>query len=121
LDDSDENESSEDAKSEDDVPTRDVDDLDPESDYMDSESSGLSKKRRNIKGKDDIRDVIDDENNEDGDHKRFMDDMLQNFQKSSLSQQIESEEEIASRKEEEEKAQYSDNQFWSSGLQNQMS
>jgi len=34
-----------------------------------------------------------------------MDDMLQNFQKSSLlKQQIESEEEIASRKEEEEKA-----------------
>lgn len=87
---------------------------------MDSEFSGHFKKRKGIKGKDDQDNY--DENNEDGDHKKFMDDMLQNFQKSSLlKQQIESEEEIASRKEEEEKAQYSDNQFWSSGLENQMS
>ena len=67
---------------------------------MDSEFSGHYKKRNGIKGKEEN----DLENNEDGDHERFMDDMLQNFHGSSLKQQIESEEEIASRKEEEEKA-----------------
>lgn len=88
---------------------------------MDSEFSGHHKKRKSLKVKEENDDNFYGEN-EDGDHKNFMDDMLQNFSQSSLlKQQIESEEEIASRKEEEEKAQYSDNQFWSSGLENQTS
>lgn len=85
---------------------------------MDSEFSGHHKKRKSLK----VKEENDDNGFEDGDHNKFMDDMLQNFSQSSLlKQQIESEEEIASRKEEEEKAQYSDNQFWSSGLENQTS
>jgi hypothetical protein len=45
---------------------------------MDSEFSGHHKKRKSLK----VKEENDDngyEENEDGDHKKFMDDMLQNF------------------------------------------
>lgn len=80
MDDSDENESSDpDEHPEDDVPTRDVDDLEIDSE-MDSEISGHNKKRKGVKGKD----FNDLDNNLDGDHDRFMDDMLMKFKGSSL-------------------------------------
>lgn len=80
MDDSDENESSEpDEAKDDDVPTRDVDDLEIDSE-MDSEISGHNKKRKGIRGKEDNE--VD--NPDDGDHDRFMDDMLMKFKGSSL-------------------------------------
>jgi|NorSeaMetagenome_1021524.scaffolds.fasta_scaffold234115_1 hypothetical protein len=45
---------------------------------MDSEFSGHHKKRKSLKVKEENDDNFYGEN-EDGDHKNFMDDMLQNF------------------------------------------
>ena len=42
---------------------------------MDSEFSGHHKKRKSLK----VKEENGFEENEDGDHKKFMDDMLQNF------------------------------------------